>query len=579
MIYDDAQIRERIRLGEDSGCEFKQIEFAGDTPRRPRRDDLADEIAALANAGGGLLLCGVTDYGEVPGMTRAQLQKLDMLVVEISTDAIKPPVPIGTYHRELDGKFLLLVEVPQGEAAHDSPGGSFVRVGATKKPMTSDERLRLAQRRGQARFRSFDEQTLSDTGFRTLDESLWKPLLGAEGASNPEQGLTRLALLAPDGAGTLRATVAGVLLCAPNPEQWLPAARITATRYRGRDRASGQVDAQEITGPLNHQISAAVGFADRNMRVSARKDPARVDLPQYSLRAVFEAVVNAVVHRDYSIRASAIRVSMFSDRIEIQSPGALANNLTTDSMASRQATRNEVLASVLGRVSVTGMPGADHRRTIMERRGDGVPIIMRDTRELSGQLPEYKLIDRTDLLLRIPAADQEPSPATTLITVRSGAQPLADVDLLVLFPNATWRRARSDPAGEATFELHTTHLPMTVLAAAPGFAARVERDWVPRRRALALNLDELPGGGAVIFPEATGRVPGLSGSLNPIRDALDRTYVYGSNIAINDGEPQPVYFLLGERLSLVDSNGTRRDIRIVDIVGRAALVEYSAVVV
>ena len=100
--------------------------------------------------------------------------------------------------------------------------------------MTSDERLRLAQRRGQARFLSFDEQTVSDTGFRTLDESLWKPLLSAEGAADPEAALRKLALLATDEAGISRATVAGVLLCTRNPEQWLPNACIMATRYRER---------------------------------------------------------------------------------------------------------------------------------------------------------------------------------------------------------------------------------------------------------------------------------------------------------------------------------------------------------
>ena len=577
VIYDETDIRERIRLGEDSGCEFKQIEFAEDTPRRPRRDDLADEIAALANAGGGLLLCGVTDDGDVPGMTRAQLDKLDMLVGEIATDSIKPSIAVQTYHRKLDGKPLLVVDVPEGEVAHDSPGGSFVRVAATKRPMASEERLRLAQRRGQARFRSFDEQTVPDTGFRTLDESLWKPMLTVEGATDPQVALTRLGLLGGDHGGTLRATVAGVLLCTRNPEQWLPASRVTAARYRGSDRASGQIDAREITGPLYGQISDAVAFAVRNMQVAARKDPARVDLPQYSVRAIFEAVVNAVVHRDYSIRASAVRLSMFRDRLEVQSPGSLPNNLTAESMASRQATRNEILASVLGRMPVGGIVGADHRRYLMERRGDGVPIILRDTRELSGQLPEYRLIDRTDLLLTLPAANQEPSAGTTSITVRSNERPLADVDLLVLYPNGTWRRGRSDASGEAMVELHTTQLPMTVFAAAPGHAARVETNWVPSDHALALDLDGLPDGGGVIFPEATGRIPGLSGTLNPVRDALDRTYVYATNIAINDGEPQPVHFLLGERLRLTDSNGTSAMVRIVHIAGRSAIMEYRIV--
>ena len=186
--------------------------------------------------------------------------------------------------------------------------------------------------------------------------------MSAEGAADPELTLEKLALLAVDEAGIPRATVAGVLLCTRNPEQWLPNACITATRYRGRDRASGQIDAQEITGPLNRQISAAVAFAVRNMQVAARKESARVDLPQYSDRVLFEALVNAVVHRDYSLHGSRIRLSMFEDRLEVQSPGSLPNNLTVESMATRQATRNEALASVLGRMPVGGVQGSEDRQ-------------------------------------------------------------------------------------------------------------------------------------------------------------------------------------------------------------------------
>ena len=209
-------------------------------------------------------------------MSREQMVALDSVLVEVSTNSIKPAVRIRTHHRQLpDGKRLLLVEVPEGDSQHDSPGGSYIRVGGSKQKMTSDERLRLAQRRGQARFRSFDEQTVPDTGFGTLDEWLWKPLLTAEGAAAPESALGKLALLKPDEAGIPRATIAGVLLCTRNPEQWLPNACITATRYRGKERASGQIDAQEITGPLNRQIADAVAFAVRNMHVAARKEPAR----------------------------------------------------------------------------------------------------------------------------------------------------------------------------------------------------------------------------------------------------------------------------------------------------------------
>ena len=231
MTYSDEEISRRLQLGEDSNWEFKAVEFAGDRPRSPSRTDLADEIAAFANMDGGVLLFGVTDEGEVQGMSREQIIELDSLLVEVSTDSIRPPVRIRTYHRQLDGRLLVAVDVPGGDSQHESPGGSYIRVGGTKRRMTSDERLRLAQRRGQARFHSHDEQTVPGTGFETLDESLWRPLLSSEGAAEPESALVKLALLANDDAGILRATVAGVLLCTRNPEQWLPNAGITATRY------------------------------------------------------------------------------------------------------------------------------------------------------------------------------------------------------------------------------------------------------------------------------------------------------------------------------------------------------------
>ena len=89
-----------------------------------------------------------------------------------------------------------------------------------------------------------------------------------------------------------------------------------------------------------------------------------------------------------------------------------------------------------------------------------------------------------------------------------------------------------------------------------------------------LEVKALQEGGSVIFSEATGCVPGLNGRLNPIRDTHDRTYLYASNIAINEGEQQPVHFIPGEDLRLTDAEGTELLVRIVDIVGRSALVEY-----
>ena len=420
----------------------------------------------------------------------------------------------------------------------------------------------------------FDEQPVPETGFGSLDEALWKPLVSVHGAAAPDLALAKLGLLTDTADGPRRATVAGILLCSRAPEQWLPNAGITATRYRGADRASGQVDAQTIGGPLNRQIAEAVAFAVRNMQVAAHKDPARIDLPQYSERAIFEAVVNAVAHRDYSIRGSRIRLSLFSDRLEIQSPGTLPNSLTVENIADRQATRNEVLASMLGRMPAGDTRGSGERRYFMERRGDGVPVILNETRGVSGKPAQFRVIADAEVLVVLPSAPLGPSPARVRIAVRASGRPLPGSDLLILFPNRTWQRVTADAAGIAAAALHTTELPLTVYAAAAGHAAHVEREWTPCRRALAVELAALPDGGSVIFPEAAGSVPGLTGTLHAVRDARDRTFASASNIAINDGQPQPVPFTPGEELRLADAAGRERRARIVDVTGRSALVEY-----
>ena len=577
MTISDAEIRKRLRLRDDSGWEFMQFEFNGDHPESPRRDDLADEMIAFANAIGGILLCGVTDDGQIQEMSTEQMTEVGRLLVEVSTDAVKPSLRIDVHHREIDRQAFVLVEVPRGDAVHERNGRAFIRVGATKQRLDGAERLRLTQNRAQSRYLWFDKQVVSNTGFETLSERLWEPLLSLSGAEDPRRGLMNLRLLDQDETGVYRATVAGVLLCTQSPQKWLPQAAIVATHYRGHDRASGQLDSQEIVGPLPRQIADAVKFVVRNMRVAARKLPEREDMPQYSVAAVFEAIVNAVTHRDYSLSSRRIRLSMFKGRLEIDSPGQLPNGITIEGMEESQATRNEVIASVFGRIPVGDVPGSSLRRFLMERRGDGVSIIKSQTQELSGSLPQYKVVERTSVVLDIPAAKLELIPAASSVTVHSEGDPLVGVEVLALFPNKTWQQSVTDEAGEAILDLYTTNLPMTVYVAAPGYRGGLKRQWLPSRGGLLMNLDELSPGGSIIFPQATGNIPGLRGRLETIRDTSDRTSLYADNVAIEDGRQQPVSFRLCKPMKLTDAFGSEMSVTIVDIIGRCALVEYCPV--
>lgn len=113
MNFTDSEVRQRLSLGEDNRWEFKQIEFADNDPKSPRREALADEMVAFANADGGVLLCGVSDSRELHRMSSKQAGALNWLLSEVSTDAIEPSLRIRFHHREPSGNSCVLVEVPR----------------------------------------------------------------------------------------------------------------------------------------------------------------------------------------------------------------------------------------------------------------------------------------------------------------------------------------------------------------------------------------------------------------------------------------------------------------------------------
>ena len=216
-----------------------------------------------------------------------------------------------------------------------------------------------------------------------------------------------------DDDGTLRPTVAGVLMASEDPREWLPNAYVQAVSYRGVDIRTDestdpyQLDAADISGPLDLQVVEACRFVANNMKTAAFKDQGRLDRPQFDMTAVFEAMVNAVAHRDYSIHGSKIRLRLFSDRLELYSPGSLPNAMTVEDLAYLQSARNEIITSLLAKCLVPTDKAwlTTDRRTMMDTRGEGVRIIMDNSERLSGKLPEHRPIGESELMLTIWAAD------------------------------------------------------------------------------------------------------------------------------------------------------------------------------
>lgn len=411
MDQNIGDLLKHIALGEDSVLELKSVELTGSKVVGPHRDGMADELAAMANTASGVIVLGVDDTTrEIRGIPLDKLDIVEGWLRSICNDSIDPPLDcvirkLSVPDEQGVERAILRIDVPRSLFVHKSPNGYFRRIGSSRREMKPEVLARLFQQRSQARLIRFDEQIVPGTTVADLNPKLYNRFRTVISPRADLEFLEKMQLVARDEDGALRATVSGVLMAADEPESFLASAFIQAICYRGTERnAARQLDAKDITGPLDVQIRDACKFVERNSRVFAVKAPNRIETPQFSMNAVFEAVVNAVAHRDYSIYGSKIRLQLFADRLELFSPGTIPNTMTIDSISERQSARNELISSLLARCPMNVDATGSQRNFIMDKRGEGVPIILAESERLSGKRPEYRLLDDAEVKLTIFAA-------------------------------------------------------------------------------------------------------------------------------------------------------------------------------
>ena len=415
MFDGKEELLQKISLGEDSLLELKAVTFRGGRIDGPRRDDLADDLAGIANSRDAVVVLGVDDTTrEILGIPVERLDAVEAFVRELCNDSITPPLTMSTIRMtlpSLDGsdRAVLRIDVPRSLFIHRSPRGYFHRVGSSTRQLSPEALGRLMQQRSQSRLIRYDENVVATAALEDLDRGLVERFRGRQSSDTFEVLLHKLAMARNDDRGMLRPTVTGVLLGTPEPQRWVPNAFIQAVAYRGTtvvpgaDATNYQLDAADIYGPLDAQVRDACSFVRKNMRIGASKTEGRTDHPQYDMPAVFEALVNAVAHRDYSMYASKIRLRMFADRLEIFSPGALANTMDVESLAFRQSARNEAIASLLAKIQFTDRDAwiGSSRQAMMDKRGEGVSVILDRSERNAGLRPAYVLHGDSELQLTI----------------------------------------------------------------------------------------------------------------------------------------------------------------------------------
>lgn len=408
---------DRIRLGEDSTLELTEVVFSGSEIMGPSSDSLGDDLAAFANAHGGTLVLGVRDSDrEIIGIPTDRLNDVERMVRETLRDAVDPALRGSVRRTRLAdslgiSRTVLQVEISRSLSSHRGPSGYLTRVGSSKRKMPHDELARLIQQRSQSRLMQFDENPVRDASFPECDPALVDRFRTPRTMDDRHALATKIGMATTLDDGQARLTVAGVLLGTARPDRWLSDASIQAVAYRGSsvgpgaDQHDRQIDAAGITGPLDRQIAGACRFVAKNQKIAATKDIECRDLPQYDMTAIFEAVVNAVAHRDYSVPGK-VRLRMFTDRLELYVPGSLADTMTPQSLPHRQINRNSTVASLLAKIPVpTDVPGLQTSRiTMMDRRGEGAQIILERSQRISGRMPVYETLDGSELRLTIFAA-------------------------------------------------------------------------------------------------------------------------------------------------------------------------------
>lgn len=390
-MFDTRQeILNQLKAGEDSRAEFKEVRISDRSVLNPNSDDMAGELVAFTNADGGTIFLGVNDRGIVQGLPEDRLGLIEQWILNIAANNCEPPIrpivrkEILTRPDGSDG-LVIMIEIRRGLYVHQTSNGRYyIRVGSTKRYLTTAEPMRLGQQRG--RTFVFDEQPVVTASSDDLNHTILEQFFGRPGI--PWMDLLRnTKVVTSDENGLDRPTVAGLLSFSKNPQVHLASSYVETAVYRA-DRLTSDdlIHTDKIGGSVDEQIDEATSFIERFMLKPARKPGGREDCPQYDIGAVHEAIVNAVAHRDYSISGAKIRLFLFSDRLELYSPGSLPNTLTLETMPYRVFTRNQLLVSFLAK-----MKSRHTGRAFLESRGEGVRRILETGEAYSGRRPVYEL--------------------------------------------------------------------------------------------------------------------------------------------------------------------------------------------
>ncbi len=393
MLSSDLQ--ELIEYIQKIQSETVTIEVKSAHVECPRK--LYDTLSSFSNQDdGGIIIFGLDGSQGFKKVGVYDAQDLQKKVGE-QCKQMEPPVrPLFTIYMENDLTFVA-AEIPGLDLAsrpcfYKGKGiarGSYIRVGDADEQMTDYEiySFDVFRKKYEDDIRVIERASHQDLDQNLLDLYIAKLKVNKQNLAQlaPEQILNLMSMMRQN-----QITLAALLLFGFFPQAFFPQLDIIATVVPGTERGAEDqygerfLDSRRIDGPIAQQLEGALNFVLKNMKVATIIDPEtgrRHDRPEYPLKAVRESILNALVHRDYSVHTEGmpIQIVFYQDRLEIVNPGGLFGRIRIEQLGKVQPnTRNPVLANALEILDLT------------ENRYAGIPTIYREMKNAGLPVPQFR---------------------------------------------------------------------------------------------------------------------------------------------------------------------------------------------
>ena len=377
------ELLEIINTGENFYIEFKEEQV------KPK--DLGEEIVAFANSEGGTILIGVSDNKNILGVSDIKIEEKIMNICR--NNVIPNIIPIFELV-EVNSKRIAVLTIPKGlcKPYYTVDNKYYIRVGTTKRIASREELLRLFEGNGSLHF---DISPVPNTSIKNLNLDIIRDYffkynafdLHEEDSKQVERILINADILKPLG-DEIVCSVGGLLIFGKLPQNILSQNGISFAHFKGNDISDELIDKKVIEGRIQDIAEQTIVAIRNNIRVPSKINLLkREDVEIYPLIVLREAIVNCLVHRNYSIYGSKIRIFMFDDRIEFRSPGRLPNTVTIEKMKIGVSfARNPFLVKYM-----------ENMRYI-DQLGRGIPMILKNMTSISNKEPQLAEIGEEFIL-------------------------------------------------------------------------------------------------------------------------------------------------------------------------------------